>query len=104
MDTVTTAPMAIAMAQRGGIGILHRFITVEDEAAEVARVKRFRTRVIADPHTVEAGGRSHALEPMSSAWTCPAFWSWTATAGWPASSRRATCVPATIPRRQWQRR
>ena len=53
MDTVTTAPMAIALAQLGGIGVLHRFLSVEDEVAEVARVKRFRTRVIADPHTIE---------------------------------------------------
>src|SRR3954465_10346067 len=52
MDTVTTAPMAIALAQLGGIGVLHRFLSVEDEVAEVARVKRFRTRVISDPHTI----------------------------------------------------
>jgi IMP dehydrogenase len=52
MDTVTTAPMAIALAQLGGIGVLHRFLSVEDEAAEVVRVKRFRTRVISDPHTI----------------------------------------------------
>ena len=52
MDTVTTAPMAIALAQLGGIGVLHRFLSVEDEVAEVVRVKRFRTRVIADPHTI----------------------------------------------------
>ena len=49
MDTVTTAPMAIALAQLGGIGVLHRFLSVDDEVAEVARVKRFRTRVISDP-------------------------------------------------------
>jgi IMP dehydrogenase len=55
MDTVTTAPMAIALAQLGGIGVLHRFLSVEDEVAEVARVKRFRTRVISDPHTIEPG-------------------------------------------------
>jgi IMP dehydrogenase len=52
MDTVTTAPMAIALAQLGGIGVVHRFLSVEDEAAEVIRVKRFRTRVISDPHTI----------------------------------------------------
>ena len=55
MDTVTTAPMAIALAQLGGIGVLHRFLSVEDEVAEVARVKRFRTRVISDPHTIAPG-------------------------------------------------
>jgi IMP dehydrogenase len=52
MDTVTTAPMAIALAQLGGIGVLHRFLSVEDEVAEVVRVKRFRSRVISDPHTI----------------------------------------------------
>ena len=52
MDTVTTAPMAIALAQLGGIGVLHRFLSVEDEVAEVTRVKRFRSRVISDPHTI----------------------------------------------------
>ena len=52
MDTVTTAPMAIALAQLGGIGVLHRFLPVDEEVAEVTRVKRFRTRVISDPHTV----------------------------------------------------
>jgi IMP dehydrogenase len=52
MDTVTTAPMAIALAQLGGIGVLHRFLSVEDEVAVVTRVKRFRSRVISDPHTI----------------------------------------------------
>jgi IMP dehydrogenase len=55
MDTVTTAPMAIALAQLGGLGVVHRFLSVADEVAEVTRVKRFRTRVIADPHTVAPG-------------------------------------------------
>lgn len=55
MDTVTTAPMAIALAQLGGIGVLHRFLSVADEVAEVTRVKRFRTRVISEPHTIAPG-------------------------------------------------
>lgn len=53
MDTVTTAPMAVAMAQLGGIGVVHRFLSIEEEAAEVRRVKRFRTHVVAEPYTVE---------------------------------------------------
>jgi len=55
MDTVTTAPMAVAMAQLGGLGILHRFLSVEEEAAEVRRVKRYLTHVIAEPYTIEPG-------------------------------------------------
>jgi IMP dehydrogenase len=52
MDTVTTAPMAIAMARLGGIGIIHRFLSVEDQAAEVRKVKRFLTDVVVDPYTI----------------------------------------------------
>ena len=56
MDTVTTAPMAIAMAELGGIGVVHRFLSVEDQAAEVSRVKRHLTHVIDEPYTIPPGG------------------------------------------------
>ena len=84
MDTVTTAPMAIALAQLGGIGVLHRFLSVEDEVAEVARVKRFRTRVISDPHTIAPGatlaagarrGRAPGRLRASSSSTTTTAWS-----------------------------
>src|SRR6476661_2687295 len=52
MDTVTEARLAIAMAQLGGIGIVHKNMTVERQAAEVARVKNFEAGVIKDPFTV----------------------------------------------------
>ena len=52
MDTVTEARLAIAMAQLGGIGILHKNMSVERQAAEVARVKNFEAGVIKDPFTV----------------------------------------------------
>jgi IMP dehydrogenase len=52
MDTVTTAPMAIAMAQLGGIGVLHRFLSIEEEAADVRRVKRYLTHVVSEPYTI----------------------------------------------------
>jgi IMP dehydrogenase len=52
MDTVTTAPMAIAMASLGGIGVIHRFLPADSQAAEVRRVKRYLTRVIEEPYTV----------------------------------------------------
>ncbi len=55
MDTVTMAPMAVAMAQLGGIGVLHRFLSVEEEAAEVRRVKRYLTHVVAEPYVIDAG-------------------------------------------------
>jgi len=52
MDTVTEARLAIAMAQLGGIGIVHKSMSVERQAAEVARVKNFEAGVIKEPFTV----------------------------------------------------
>ncbi len=52
MDTVTEAEMAITMAQLGGIGIIHRFNSIEDQVREVLRVKRYRNAIIENPVTV----------------------------------------------------
>ncbi|MCY7313846.1 MAG: IMP dehydrogenase, partial [Pseudoxanthomonas sp.] len=52
MDTVTEARLAIAMAQLGGIGIIHKNLTLQQQAAEVAKVKKFESGVIRDPITV----------------------------------------------------
>ncbi len=52
MDTVTEAPMAIALAQEGGIGIVHKNMSIEQQAAEVSRVKRFESGVVKEPVTV----------------------------------------------------
>ena len=52
MDTVTEASMAIAMARIGGIGILHRFLTVEAQLAQVQQVKRTEGHVVENPHTI----------------------------------------------------
>jgi IMP dehydrogenase len=52
MDTVTEAAMAIAMAQHGGIGILHKSLSVEDQASQVQQVKKFEAGMVVNPLTV----------------------------------------------------
>jgi IMP dehydrogenase len=52
MDTVTEAPLAITLAQEGGIGIVHKNLSPQKQAAEVAKVKRFEAGVLRDPITI----------------------------------------------------
>ena len=52
MDTVTEARLAIALAQEGGIGIIHKNMTAAQQAAQVAQVKRFESGVVKDPITI----------------------------------------------------
>ena len=55
MDTVTEARLAIALAQEGGIGIVHKNMTAKIQAAEVSKVKRFESGMVKDPITVSSG-------------------------------------------------
>ena len=66
MDTVTESHMAIALAQQGGIGVIHRNMSIERQAEEVDRVKRSESGMIVDPVTIEPERKiSEALELMS---------------------------------------
>ncbi len=56
MDTVTEARMAIAMARLGGIGMLHRNMSIEDQASQVDLVKRSEAGMITNPVTCAPGG------------------------------------------------
>ena len=66
MDTVTEAPLAIAMAQEGGLGIVHKNMTIAAQASEVDKVKRSESGMIVDPVTVSPTARvAEALEVMA---------------------------------------
>ena len=65
MDTVTEARLAISLAQQGGIGIIHRNLTIERQASEVDKVKRSESGMIVDPITMSPDQKiSEALEVM----------------------------------------
>jgi IMP dehydrogenase len=65
MDTVTEARLAIALAQEGGIGIVHKNLTPKQQAAEVSRVKRYESGVLRDPITVTPDTPVRAVMELS---------------------------------------
>ena len=66
MDTVTEASLAIAMAQEGGIGIIHKNMTPEQQAAEVRKVKKHESGVVKDPITIDARATVRDLLELTS--------------------------------------
>src|SRR5712691_5148084 len=65
MDTVTESSLAIAMAQHGGLGVIHKNLSIEEQASEVDRVKRSESGMIVNPITLGPNNRIHeALELM----------------------------------------
>jgi IMP dehydrogenase len=65
MDTVTESALAIAMAQQGGLGVIHKNLSIEDQASEVDRVKRSESGMIVNPITLAPANRIYeALELM----------------------------------------
>jgi IMP dehydrogenase len=66
MDTVTESALAIALAQAGGMGVIHRNLSIERQAEEVRRVKRFESGIVINPITIAPGARlAEALKLMT---------------------------------------
>jgi IMP dehydrogenase len=66
MDTVTEGNLAIALAQEGGIGFIHKNMTIEQQAAEVLKVKKFESGVVTDPFTVSPDTSIEELKALTS--------------------------------------
>ena len=106
MDTVTESRMAIAMARQGGLGVLHRNLSIEDQAGQADFVKRSESGMISDPVTIGPDATLEQLDELCGqyrisglavvdATTCSSASSPTATAG---SSRSASGPPASCAR------
>ncbi|MDN5754741.1 MAG: IMP dehydrogenase [Micrococcaceae bacterium] len=64
MDTVTEAPMAISLARQGGIGIIHRNLSIDDQARQVDQVKRSESGMITDPVTISPDATLQELDDL----------------------------------------
>ena len=67
MDTVTEARLAIALAQDGGVGIIHKNMTVSEQADEVLRVKKYESGVVKDPITIQENATINQLYELTRA-------------------------------------
>lgn len=70
MDTVTESTMAIAMARLGGVGVIHRFMTIERQVSEVTRVKRAENLIIENPYMIESSLTAEDARKLIQEWGC----------------------------------
>src|SRR3954465_5634277 len=73
MDTVTESRMAIAMARQGGIGVLHRNLSIEDQAYQVDLVKRTQTGIISNPVTIGPDATLEQLDQLAGEYRISGF-------------------------------
>jgi IMP dehydrogenase len=88
MDTVTEARMAIAMAQAGGVGVIHRNFDPEGQAAQVRQVKKYESGMVVNPLTI---GPDAMLSDAMALMKDHGFSGIPVVTGWSASSPTATC-------------
>ena len=67
MDTVTEAQLAIAIAQEGGIGVIHKSMTIEEQAAQVRKVKKYESGVVKSPITIQKSATLEELTDLTKA-------------------------------------
>jgi IMP dehydrogenase len=93
MDTVTESRLAIAMAQAGGLGILHRNLTVEEQADQVREVKRYESGMVINPLTIHPDTTLAEIREITARRKISGFPVVdAAAASWSASSPTATCA------------
>ena len=92
MDTVTESEMAIAMARNGGIGVLHRNLSIDDQAAQVDVVKRSESGMITDPLTVNPEVTRLTSTSCAASSTSPVCRLWTRKTSSSASSPTVICA------------
>jgi IMP dehydrogenase len=101
MDTVTEAGLAIAMAQAGGLGVIHRNLDPDAQADEVRRVKKFESGMVVNPITISPEATLADVLALKEQHTGSPASRWCATtARWPASSPTATCALPPISARR----
>ena len=73
MDTVTETDMAIKMALSGGIGIIHRYMSIEDQVAQVTKVKRFLQYIISEPYKIKPNTNLQEIEQLRKLYNVSSF-------------------------------
>ena len=73
MDTVTESRLAIAIAQEGGIGVVHKNLTVAEQATQVSKVKRYESGVLRDPVTITPNHTVRQVLALSDEWGVSGF-------------------------------
>jgi IMP dehydrogenase len=73
MDTVTETDMAIKMALSGGLGIIHRYMNIDDQVAQVTKVKRFLQYIISEPYKIKPDTKLQDIDELSKLYNVSSF-------------------------------